>query len=63
MEGALLCILPDIKVFAGDDTLANVAMPSGRDLLAAVHPSLHGRHLASVTADDLARPRTYLSAT
>jgi hypothetical protein len=42
MEGALLCILPDIKVFAGDDTLANVAMPSGRDLLAAVHPSLRG---------------------
>ena len=34
------CILPDIKGFCRGDTLANLAMPSGRDLLAAVGPSL-----------------------
>jgi hypothetical protein len=39
MEGALLNSARH-EGFCRDDTLANAAVPSGRDVLAAVHPSL-----------------------
>jgi hypothetical protein len=49
MEGALLHSARQ-RGFCRDDTLANLGVLNGRDLLGAVHPSLRGNPLIEAVA-------------